>query len=415
MTQSCSTGIIYASEFEVIRQHFEASRLSGESEANGALYGLWTRSGGIVVQLANASGGPQADMWTSFCGDHRLDRVGSWGNKEPKLQDRPSDLDESLVFVYVCRSPDNDKLICYSIPASAKTSSLQVTELTTLPTRSPFRALKDSDTTILLDPGTKYLQKIPQPHLKRHWSSKERYIDFLTNLQKCFSDTEMEVKQFQDPGSDYIALQVKSREATFAVGFPSDFDKKRKVDVYRDKQDPFVVKLPLDAHKAFDTLVSSLLHNDQLTDKGSREGQIAKKSPVSVTDLQMPPSSTPSLASKTRDKTRRLLNSDVQYLQMNSVSDLTGHWTSKKTYRDFLKDLRTCFSAAEMEVKQFQQPGSDYIALQVKAREATFAVGFPSDFDKKRKVDVYRDKQDPVVLQLALDANEAFSTLLSCL
>ena len=66
MTQSCSTGIIYASEFEVIRQHFETSRLSGESEANGTPYRLWTRSGGIVVQLANASGGPQADMWTSF-------------------------------------------------------------------------------------------------------------------------------------------------------------------------------------------------------------------------------------------------------------------------------------------------------------------------------------------------------------
>ena len=73
-------------------------------------------------------------------------------------------------------------------------------------------------------------------------------------------------------------MQVKCREATFAVGFPSDFDKKRKVDVYRDKQDPIAVKLALDAHKAFETLPSSLVHNDQLTDKGSREDQIAKKS-----------------------------------------------------------------------------------------------------------------------------------------
>ena len=76
------------------------------------------------------------------------------------------------------------------------------------------------------------------------------------------------------------------------------------------------------------------------------------------------------------------------------------------------------FSAAEMEVKQFGQPGSDYIAFQVfqvTSMEVKFAVGFPSDFDKKRKVDVCRDKQDAVVVQLALDANEAFSTLISCL
>ena len=74
---------------------------------------------------------------------------------------------------------------------------------------------------------------------------------------------------------------MQSDQAKFAIGIPSDFEEKRQMDFYRDKQDPVTVTLPLvtkkpsDAEKAFGKLVSCMYNstNYQTTNKGSRESQ----------------------------------------------------------------------------------------------------------------------------------------------
>ena len=192
------------------------------------------------------------------------------GTKEPKLDDRRSGLDPFLGFVYnyIRRSPHTDKLVCYSIPAFTERASVEFTELTPLLTASLFRALEDAKKTDKLKKsGLQYLEKNPQPDLKGHWSSKERYLEFLKNLRTCFKNAEMEVKQFQQPGSDYIQFQVQSRHAKFAVGFPPDFNKKDKVDFYRDQQAPFEANVPLDAHKAFYILLTCLTDPAKVSQK----------------------------------------------------------------------------------------------------------------------------------------------------
>ncbi|XP_062506065.1 uncharacterized protein LOC134182645 [Corticium candelabrum] len=270
MSQPGAITSIYASEFEVIRESFGKDRLRKGPQVLGHLYGLWTHSGNVLIQLANAASGSLAAEWESLSAQHRLETVGSWGTKEPKQEDRPYGLDESLAFVYVHLSPDNDKLICYSI---SKNDSVQWTELKALPAASPFRALKDRTTAKLLKSGMEHSQENSSLDLKEHWSSKKTYKDFLKDFRECFSRAGMEVKQFQHPGSEYIAFQVQSKDVQFAVGFPSDFNRKQKVDIYRDKQDPFEVPLALKAQEDF----AQLLHcvsdraNDQPSGKGPRK------------------------------------------------------------------------------------------------------------------------------------------------
>ena len=255
MYQPRATTSIYASEFEVIHESFRKDRSSKGPQVMGLLYGLWTDSGNVLIQLANATSGSLAAELESLARGHRLKTVGSWGTKEPKPDDRPKDLDESLGFVYILRSPDNDKLICYSIP---KNDSVYWTELKALPTASPFRALKDRTTAKLLKSGIEHLQENSSPDLKGHWSSKKKYKDFLKDFRERFSHAGMEVKHFQHPGSDYIAFQMQSKDAQYAVGFPSDFNQKQKVDIYRDKQDPFQVQLALNAQYDFTKLLNYL-------------------------------------------------------------------------------------------------------------------------------------------------------------
>ncbi|XP_062505853.1 uncharacterized protein LOC134182467 [Corticium candelabrum] len=266
MSQSCADARIYVSEYQFIREN--TTRSSKKPEDLGDLYGFWTHGGNVLVQLAIAPSGPVVNKLEKICKDHRLQIVGKWGTKEPKLVPRRSGLDPSLGFVYIHRSPHNDKLVCYSIPAFTERPSAEITELTPLLTASPFRALEDAKKTEKLkESGLQYLKKNPQPDLKGHWSSKERYPEFLKNLRACFKDAGMEVKQFQQPGSDYIAFQVQSGEAKFAVGFPPDFNKKSKVDFYRDQQAPFEAIIPLDAKKAFHILLTCVSDPEKVSQK----------------------------------------------------------------------------------------------------------------------------------------------------
>ena len=271
MYQPRATTSIYASEFEVIHESFRKDRSSKGPQVMGHLYGLWTHSGNVLIQLASATSGSLADELESLAGKHRLKTVGLWGTKEPKPEDRPKDLkDESLGFVYILRSPDNDKLICYSIP---KNDSVHWTELKALSTASPFRALKDRTTAKLLKSGVKHSKQNLSPDLKEHWSSKKTCKDFLKDFRERFSGLGMEVKQFQHPGSDYIAFQMQSECAQFAIGFPSDFDEKKKVDIYRDKQDPFQVQLALKSEEDFIKLFDHLFDHShfQPSGKGHRK------------------------------------------------------------------------------------------------------------------------------------------------
>ena len=269
----------------------------------GDLYGLWTHTGNVLVQLAIAASDSQIGVWKSFCDDHCLENVGTWGTQEPKSTFRPQDLDKSLGYVYVRSTPDDGSLVVYSIPSISTTSSPQATDLTVLKTASPYRAalVDDKRTEKLLESGLRSQKKICPSSLTGHWSEQKVHFDFLQDLRRHFSDQRMEVKQFQQPGSDYIAFQIKCREQTFAFGFPPDFDRNRQVQVYCGNSAPDNICLPEKSTEAVAALLACVSQHrnsdaageemptagkeasktdDKASTKKDRKGQAGKKGTV---------------------------------------------------------------------------------------------------------------------------------------
>lgn len=272
-----ATASAYASEIEVIHQNADTSSYKQGHDVKGALYGLWTHNGNVLIQLANPAGGPQASVWKSFCTEHRLERVGTWGTHEPKSADRPHTLDVSLGFVYILCSVDGGKFVCYSVPSTGARTPPQVTDLTVLSTASPYRAFRDPEgTRKLLDSGRHMQMQTHSPGLAGHWSEQQVYFEFLKDLGNCFRQQGVEVKQFQQPGSDYIAFQIKSHELNCAIGFPPDFPQKRQVQVYCGKSSPDVIDLPTTATRAFDTILNCLTGGEGHSKPG-KEGTGDKK------------------------------------------------------------------------------------------------------------------------------------------
>lgn len=214
---------------------------------------MWTHTGNVLIQLAIATSDTRKEDSKRICNLHYLENVGTWGTQEPKSAFRPQELDRSLGYVYIRSRPEDGSLVAFSIPSISATSSPQATDLTVLKTASPYRAEllpDDRGTERLLESGLNTRQKICSSYLTGHWSQKQVHFDFLRDFRRHFTDRRMEVKQFQQQGSDYIAFQIKHGELSFAIGFPPDFEMNRQVQVYRGKSSANI-SLPENAADAF--------------------------------------------------------------------------------------------------------------------------------------------------------------------
>lgn len=271
------TASVYASEYEIIRLNADGARtgalsafVSGGDGAKGSLYGLWTHSYNVLVQLANPALDQKEASWKTFCKEQKLERVGLWGTQEPRIADRPTSLEAPLGFIYIrCSSGGSPPLVCYSLPASGagsyayRRSSAQRIEMTVLPASSPYRSMKDPEGTRRIMASAQQSGLPSQKHtpsLAGHWVERPEYADFLRNLRERFRREDIEVKQYQPPGSDIIAFQIKQESTGFssAVAFPSDFDRKRQVQVYgRQGGAPGVITLPETIDGAFGALLNS--------------------------------------------------------------------------------------------------------------------------------------------------------------
>ena len=85
-----ATVSLYASEHQVILHNAatagEAWTLLNRSKSTVkcTLYGLWTHSGNVLVQLAIPASDLNNASWKLFCSEQELCEVGQWGTDEPK-------------------------------------------------------------------------------------------------------------------------------------------------------------------------------------------------------------------------------------------------------------------------------------------------------------------------------------------
>lgn len=267
-TMAAATISMYSSEYEVV---LENAKSSGNSSylwsaegSKGSLYGLWTHSGNVIVHLAIPAMDPKEASWKAFCREHRLQRLGSWGTGEPRASDRPSPLEASVGYVYIrCVSGSSTPLTCYSLAApmpgsySHGQAPPQSTEMTVLPTPSPYRLMKDPTGTRRLTASDRRTDPSPkQSSIAGHWSERPEHFGFLKELKECFSRRNLVVKQFYEVDSNILAFQIKEEETAFgcAIGFPPDFHRERNVQIYGGEGGPVEVTLPARATEAFDVL-----------------------------------------------------------------------------------------------------------------------------------------------------------------
>ena len=268
---------VYSSECEVVLENVKSAGKSScqwsvtgsrEEGAKGSLYGLWTHMGNVIVHLAIPATDPKEASWKEFCKEQKLRRLGSWGTREPKASDRPATLDVSVGYIYIrCSSGGDTSLACYSLPAPTSGSYgqqtlPQLTEMTVLPTASPYRSARDPKGTRKLTASGRQtgLSQKQSSSLTGHWSERPEHFGFLRELKECFNSKNLAVKQFHQSDSNTLAFQIKQEGTAFscAIGFPPDFYKKRKVQIYGGEGGPADVILPEKATEAFDALFQSI-------------------------------------------------------------------------------------------------------------------------------------------------------------
>jgi hypothetical protein len=266
MQMATATVSLFSSECEVVLQN-SSSFLSWGDE-KGYLYGLWTHAGNVIVYLAIPD--KETTSWKPFCEEQKLEVVGSWGTRQPKSSDRPATLDVSLGYIYIKRSSGKAPIF-FSLPAllsgsqgCRQSQSLPVeTTVTLLEAASPYREVKDPEgTEKLVKLGKRSIVSQNQSlSLSGHWSESSEHFDFLKDLRKCFADDAgLQVKPVQEPGSNTLAFQIKHEKDGFscAIAFPSDFYKKRVVQLYRRDGKAVDVILPKQPRKAFDALLQEI-------------------------------------------------------------------------------------------------------------------------------------------------------------
>ncbi|XP_065838132.1 uncharacterized protein [Oscarella lobularis] len=255
---------IYKSELKVICEAFWQTQAS--SPRNGTLYGLWTHTGKVVVQLAVPDGEDK-----KYCRDQGLVDVGKFTSSRHDRPSRPSYIVHPMSYIWIFPKERGDVEYC----TIGTHSPSPLRDVGTLPYISPYRYAKNPEKFTydkadeLEGPSSARRGDAEAGLSTHHWAREPEHSRFLQSLTTQLKRKGFEVKQVQQPGSDYIALfiEYKQRETSWrssletslswAVGFPTDFPSRREVSITKGgEKNP--TKIRLHEHTGLEELIKGL-------------------------------------------------------------------------------------------------------------------------------------------------------------